>query len=138
MNRVNVSGVLFLGFVGVCLYVWSILTEAENYLYAAVVVWGIVVIYISGVLLSNHARKKYIYEKYPDKSVADAILKARFWQDQTKEQLIDSLGRPLDIDTKVLKTKTKETWKYTSLGKNRYALKIELEDGTVVGWDKKA
>lgn len=48
---------------------------------------------------------------------------------------MDSLGRPLDIDQKVLKTK--EVWKYNQTGKGRYALRITLENGEVVGWDQK-
>ena len=64
-------------------------------------------------------------------------MKKHFWQGQTEEQLLDSLGKPKDIDQKVLKTKTKEIWKYNETGKNRYALKITLENGKVVGWDQK-
>lgn len=41
------------------------------------------------------------------------------------------------FDQKVLKTKTKEVWKYKPTGKNRYALKITLEDDEVIGWDQK-
>jgi hypothetical protein len=60
-----------------------------------------------------------------------------FWQGQTQEQLLDSLGRPADTDTKVLKTKTKEIWKYNRVGKNRFGLRVTVENGVVVGWDKK-
>ena len=76
-------------------------------------------------------------KKYRNTTLVDKIMQGMFWQGQPASQLIDSLGKPLDIDQKVLKTKTKEVWKYNETGKNRYALKITLENGEVVGWDKK-
>lgn len=76
-------------------------------------------------------------KKYNNESLVDKLMNGMFWQGQPKGQLIDSLGMPLDVDQKVLKTKTKEIWKYKATGKNRYALKITIEDGEVVGWDKK-
>jgi len=44
------------------------------------------------------------------------------------------LGRPVEIDHMVYKFKTKQTWKYNRTGKNRFKVRIFLEDGTVVGW----
>ncbi|PKN66998.1 MAG: DUF2845 domain-containing protein, partial [Deltaproteobacteria bacterium HGW-Deltaproteobacteria-10] len=38
----------------------------------------------------------------------------------------------------VLKTKTKKTWKYHQQGTNRFGLRVTVENGYVVGWDKKA
>lgn len=76
-------------------------------------------------------------KKYNNEEIVDLIMSKSFWQGQTEEQLIDSLGKPLDIDQKVLKTKTKETWKYDQTAKNRYDLKVILENGLVVGWDQK-
>jgi len=43
----------------------------------------------------------------------------------------------MGIDEKVLKSKTKQTWKYQPTGVNRYALRIHLDDEIVVGWDDK-
>lgn len=51
---------------------------------------------------------------------------------------MDSLGQPADVDRKVMKTKIREVWKYFKTGKRRYALRITLENGVVVGWDKKS
>jgi len=75
--------------------------------------------------------------KYQDEKLIENLLDEKFWRGQTAEQLRDSLGEPLDIDQKALKTKVKEVWKYEQTGKNRYGLKIKLEDGVVVGWDQK-
>jgi hypothetical protein len=70
--------------------------------------------------------------KYKDDELVEMLTKEKFWVGQTKEQLIDSLGEPLAVDQKVLKTKVKEVWKYEQTGKNRYGLKITLDDGVVV------
>ncbi|MBA6263909.1 DUF2845 domain-containing protein [Colwellia sp. Bg11-12] len=82
-------------------------------------------------------RRNRLMKKYNNANLVDKLMKKMFWQGQSEEQLIDSLGKPLDIDQKVLKTKVKETWKYNSTGKNRYALRIIIENGEVVGWDQK-
>ncbi|MDO5969675.1 hypothetical protein Q4Q35_07635 [Flavivirga aquimarina] len=76
-------------------------------------------------------------KKYNDEELVDKLMQGIFWQGQTKRELKDSLGNPSEIDEKVLKTKIKETWKYQKIGNNRYALKIFVENGVVIGWDKK-
>lgn len=82
-------------------------------------------------------KRERLMKKYNDEGLVDRLMAGEFWQGQTTRQLRDSLGDPLDVDEKVLKSKTKHTWKYQSIGKNRYALKIFIEDGEVVGWDQK-
>ncbi|WP_207650586.1 hypothetical protein [Acidithiobacillus albertensis] len=88
-------------------------------------------------LYKKKRRKDALLKKYGDAEVVTLIMKKMFWQGQTEEQLRDSLGRPLDTDEKVLKTKTKEIWKYNRVGKNRYGLRVTLENGIVVGWEQK-
>lgn len=99
--------------------------------------WFIGVGFILYVVFSIYSSKKK-YErlllKYRDKDIAKKISNKEFWQGQTAEQLIDSLGRPVDIDEQVFKTKTKETWKYNHKGHNKYGLRIILENHQVVGW----
>ena len=48
-----------------------------------------------------------------------------------------ALTPDLAVDNKVLKTKTKDIWKYNRTGTNRYGLRITVENDIVVGWDKK-
>ncbi|MDP3008454.1 MAG: TerD family protein [Methylococcales bacterium] len=81
-------------------------------------------------------RRNALIAKHGSAEVADKIINKEFWQGQTKEQLKDSRGTPADVDQKVLKTKTKEIWKYTQIAANRYALKITLENNLVVGWEE--
>lgn len=61
---------------------------------------------------------------YNDERVVDDIMNNRFWQGQTDDQLIYSLGSPVAKDKKVLKTKKKEVWKYNHKSGNRYGLRI--------------
>ena len=68
----------------------------------------------------NRLKSKYNNDMW----VVNAIMNEQFWKEQTSEQLIDSIGRPLAIDTQVLKTKTKEIWKYNKIRKDQYALKV--------------
>ncbi len=110
-----------------------------SFVIAAIVV-GIVALCVLIAAAKAKARKKriaFLLEKYGDQQIVDAIMRRMFWQGQSQEQLIDSLGRPADIDQKVLKTKVKEIWKYNHQGGNRFGLRITLENGIVVGWDQR-
>lgn len=104
--------------------------------------WYIWVILIFVVLVyigyaNDKAKRKRLLDKYKDPELVEKLMKGMFWQGQDSEQLKDSLGKPIDISYQVFKTKNKETWKYQKTGNNRYNLKIHLEDGVVIGWDKK-
>lgn len=100
-----------------------------------------IIIFVVGFIvvayLSYTAKEKRLMEKYKDEALVEKLMKGTYWQGQTEGQLKDSLGKPSDIQRQVLKTKTKETWKYHKTGNNRYDLKIFLEDGVVIGWDEK-
>lgn len=80
---------------------------------------------------------KYLYNKYKNNEIVDDIVNGRFWQGQNSDQLKDSLGSPAIIDRQVLKTKTKEVWKYRQIRKGQFALKIYLDNDKVIGWDQK-
>lgn len=62
------------------------------------------------------ARRKRLLLKYGDAEIVSRIIDRTIWTGETAEQLRDSLGRPPDIDQKVLKTKKKELWKYAHRG----------------------
>ena len=81
-------------------------------------------------------RRKHLTAKYGDVEIARRLMKHVVWQGETREQLLDSLGEALDVDQKVLKTKTKEVWKYRRIGANRFGLKITLDDGVVTAWER--
>jgi uncharacterized membrane protein len=106
---------------------------------------GIVALVISLFMFKiflNHRKYKkwvkYLKTKYNnDMDIVNGILNQEFWKGQSSEQLLDSLGSPSAIDKQVLKTKTKEVWKYHKVRKGQYALKITLEQGLIVAWDMK-
>ena len=66
--------------------------------------------------------------------IAARIVAHKVWQGMTIEQLIKSWGSPIDIDCEIVKARKKETWKYVQTGKNRFANRIYLENGVVIGW----
>lgn len=82
-------------------------------------------------------KRKRLMEKYNDPIIVNKLMKQIFWQGETAEQLHDSLGAPIEVNHIVLKTKNKEVWKYDKTGKNRFGLKITLENDIVIGWDQK-
>ncbi|RXK55097.1 DUF2845 domain-containing protein [Oleiharenicola lentus] len=86
---------------------------------------------------AEEERRQRLYTRYGKTSLAEKLIARTIWTGETAAQLRDSLGHPLDVDQKVLKTKKKEVWKYKKTGTNRYALKITLDDDVVVGWDQK-
>ena len=100
-------------------------------------VWFILSLLAFAFLTYLLAKRARLMMKSKDEELIERPLEEKFWVGQTKEQLINSLGESLDVNQKVLKTKVKEVWKYEQTGKNRYGLKITLDDGVVVGWNQK-
>lgn len=101
---------------------------------------GFVVIVIAAVGFNRWRRKvrwDMLMTKYGDADVVAAIMRRAVWQGMSREQLLDSRGRPLAIDEQVYKTKTKHVFKYDQDGRNRFATRVTLENGTVVGWNQR-
>lgn len=95
---------------------------------------------ILGFILDSRrkkARRKRLLNKYSDINIVNRIINGTIWQGQTAEQLFDSRGNPEDIDSKVLKSKTKEIWKYYQARKGQFKLRVILENDVVVGWEEK-
>jgi hypothetical protein len=104
------------------------------------IVAGVIVL----IIVQKAAAKKkrleylqYLMGKYGDATIVDHICNHRFWQGQTAEQLIDSLGPPHGVDKKLLKSINREVWKYNPRGVNRYGLRITLDNYIVTTWDQK-
>ncbi len=94
-----------------------------------------------GWLLWTRARRAVraarLLRTYHDPALVQRLLDHEFWVGQTEGQLRDSLGRPVDTDESVTKTRTRAVWKYGQRGKNRFGLRITLDDGVVTGWEDK-
>jgi hypothetical protein len=114
-------------------------TDTDPLAFAAVVVICIVFFVAQRIsaAIAEGKRKENIYLRYGKSALAERLIEKTIWVGETARQLRDSLGPPLDVDQKRLKTKKKEIWKYHRTGSNRYALKITLDDDVVVGWDQK-
>lgn len=116
-----------------------------NNLYVVVLIIGLSVATWVAIAKSRSVKRQRehaawvasLQRKYVDREIVNAIVNGRYWIGQTQEQLTDSLGSPEGVDRKVLKTKTKEVWKYRQVRKGQFALRINVEDGVVSGWDKK-
>ncbi|ANM32109.1 hypothetical protein ABI59_05915 [Acidobacteria bacterium Mor1] len=87
---------------------------------------------------SRKKRRALLMAKYDDEQVVNDIIGQVMWQGETADQLLESLGSPAAKDEKLLKTKSKEIWKYGHEGGNRYRLRVTVEDGVVVGWDQRS
>jgi hypothetical protein len=82
-------------------------------------------------------RYEYLMNKYGDEATVAAIMKRTIWEGMSEEQLIDSWGPPAAREQKVYKTKITETFKYNQQGKNRFASRVRVENGLVVGWQQR-
>jgi hypothetical protein len=114
----------------------------------AAIIWIVISLIVGAIIIAmmmqaaaaakaEEERRDRIYTKYGKTPLAEKLIARTIWTGETAAQLRDSLGQPLDVDQKVLKTKKKEIWKYNQTGTNRYALKITLDNDEVVGWDQK-
>lgn len=136
-SKAEMQGILLLVLIGLPIYWISQVGEFFGWIPLIILVLAI----IGGVFWYQSAQRKKRREalmaKYQDEQLVGDLMNQRFWQGQTVEQLMDSLGRPHDIDQKLLATKKKEVWKYNHRGGNRYGLRITLDNDQVVGWDQK-
>ena len=123
--------------IAIPFYIASKLVETLGWPLIITIAVGSLAAIIAIQIYRNKKRRAYLWAKYQDDDLVKSIMDQSFWQGQTSEQLLDSLGKPSDIDEKVLKTKKKEIWKYQHRGGNRYGLRITLDNDEVVGWDQK-
>jgi hypothetical protein len=79
-------------------------------------------------------RRAALMQKYANEEIVDAIMAQQVWRGATMDQVIESWGKPVDIDETVTKHKRKETWKYLQVGQNRFKQRVFIENGHVVGW----
>lgn len=75
----------------------------------------------------EEARRLEIQSKFGSSAFLPYILEGSVVKGMNKNMVVASIGRPKDIKKEVLKTKTKEAWKYSSR-------EINFEDDTVIGW----
>ena len=72
-----------------------------------------------------------------DEATAQRITQGEVWEGMTEAMLIDARGRPVSRDQRNIKGRVRETWKYNQTGRGRFATRIIVDDGRVIGWDVK-
>ncbi len=82
------------------------------------------------------ARLADLTDRFGEKD-AQRIIDGTIWQGQTREMLIEALGEPDEIDEKVTSKKTRHVFKYDAIAKNRFRLRVTLENDVVDGWEDK-
>ncbi|MCD9472932.1 DUF2845 domain-containing protein [Photobacterium carnosum] len=136
-SKSEIQNIIYLIIIGLPIY--AVVQAGES------IGWGVITgVIAAGIVFylwskSNKIKKRreYLIDKYQDLSLVEDLMNQCFWVEQTADQLIDSLGYPVDVEQKMLKTKKKEVWKYSHQGGNRYSLRITLDNDHVVGWDQK-
>jgi hypothetical protein len=88
-------------------------------------------------ILVEKQKRKRLMVKYGDKDLVDALMAKKIWQGMSEEQLFDSWGKPVAIESHVYKTKTAQTFKYQQTGKNQFRERVRVENGYVVGWKQR-
>jgi hypothetical protein len=83
-------------------------------------------------------RAAWVEHKYAGDGaeIVERITRRMFWTGQTEEQLVDSIGRPRQVETIRAEPK-QEVWKYREVNGIPCDLSITLEEGIVLGWDQK-
>lgn len=124
--------------VGLPVYLFDKVNQSMGWQLPVMVIAALFMLIVLRGIAKKRARLRYLREKYQDEEIVQKILSRIIWVGQTAEQLTDSLGHPVATDRKLLKTKTRDVWKYRHQGANRYGLRITVENGQVSGWESKA
>lgn len=101
------------------------------------VVIAAIILWITIASIAKKRRREFLMAKYGDVAVVEAIMARKVWQGMTKEQLVDSWGRPADVDEKVYRAKRTETYKYNQIGRNRFKDRVVIENDIVIGWQQR-
>lgn len=140
-SKDNATGFLLLIIVGVVVYAAQGAEKLNDAVGAPVLIGASIAIFVILILvrvIRRNARRAELLGKYGDKDIVNQIMRRMIWQGQTSEQLMDSLGPPVERDEKLLRKCVRRTWKYHQTGQNRFKLRITLENDIVIGWDQKS
>ncbi len=98
-------------------------------LIVAYVVWSVV-----SSARKTAQREQFLIGKY-GATIGARLIERSLWVGMTRGELVDGHGEPAAIDQKVLKTKTKEIYKYGQYGANRFRVRVTLENNEVVAFE---
>lgn len=86
------------------------------------------------------ARQQYLLNKFDDPVLVQRIFNRSIQLGDSRDVILEAFGPPISVDSDILKTSIKETFKYKKGNENRqdqYSIQIKLENGYVVGWEDK-
>jgi hypothetical protein len=86
-------------------------------------------------------RQQYLLAKFGnDQNLVQRVLEHNIQLGDSKEFVLETFGQPVSTDSEILKTKTKEVWKYRKGNETRQDqcnFQVKFENDIVVGWDDK-
>ena len=83
--------------IGLPIYGITQLGESVGWELLIILVLAIIVLAIFYKFAQKKKRKKQLMKKYQDKKLVNKLMKCLFWQGQTSEQLMDSIGQKSDL-----------------------------------------
>jgi hypothetical protein len=99
--------------VGVVLLLAGVLTWGSGVLASGLVLWFLQIQRTKAAAERRAAEDRYrradLAARFGDE-ICSRILSHEIWLGQTTEQVRESLGEPVDVDIKVMKTKSREVW----------------------------
>jgi hypothetical protein len=109
-----------------------------NELFRIAMAFAVMVLAVASLraLNGNGRGKRRVAElerKYATSPMRAAIVDKTVRIGMTEAEVVDAWGKPAGRSQRVLKTKTKQTLRY---GAGRYAARVHLDNGRVVGWDQ--
>jgi hypothetical protein len=82
-------------------------------------------------------RRTQLFNKYRDEDVVEKIMSRMIWKHMTRDQLLDSWGRPAQEDERRESGRRKEILRYRPLPGRPFGQRVILENDKVIGWDTK-
>jgi hypothetical protein len=104
MTKSDASGLGLFIVLGLILLRANAIYEAMGLVVPLIILIAMIVAIVWCAVYQKKKRLEYLPGKYGDEAIVQLIVQHKFWQGQTSEQLIDSVGKPVSIDTKIFKT----------------------------------
>jgi hypothetical protein len=83
-------------------------------------------------------RGNLLLVKYRDPDIVEKIMARMIWKHMTRDQLLDSWGRPSQEEERQDKGGVKEILRYGARPGRPLGQRVILENGLVIGWDTKS
>ncbi|WP_297770200.1 hypothetical protein [uncultured Alcanivorax sp.] len=98
MTKAETQGIAALIVIALPIYGAMKLGESVGWVSIVAIVASVVGVIIFVRAVQKKQRRESLMAKYKDEDLVLALMNRSFWQGQTAEQLVDSLGRPHSVD----------------------------------------